>query len=135
MEEQIITFETAKLAKEKGFEDTLLVSAYSLNGFIYRNKNPYSKVEKIKHKNPKQCFNRDVVPREDVLVAPTQSLLQKWLREKHNVYVYCIPRGFEKGNGRKIIRWANNFGVRENKFSSTYEKALEKGLFEALKLI
>lgn len=68
---------------------------------------------------------------------PTQSLLQKWLREIHgiNVYVaYCEYSiksentwSFTLDNPTKLQNWQESF--------NSYEEALGKGLQEALKLI
>ena len=90
MKEQLISFETAKLAKEKGFDIPCLY-AYR----IWR--------ENIKKtdKNPLQGLNIEYEPymggssasikfyyqSKQYTLAPTQSLLQKWLREKHNIIV------------------------------------------------
>jgi len=65
----------------------------------------------------------------------TQSSLQKILRDKYKIFVYCVPKGFTKFNEKETIRWGNNIAIRKNKWSSTYEKALENGLIEALKTI
>ena len=58
--------------------------------------------------------------------APTQSELQKWLRDKHNILV-LIDRG-----DKPYITFQHN---RSKEDFDTYEEALEKGLQEALKLI
>lgn len=134
MKEQLISFQTAKLAKEKGFQ----IPCYR----HYNNKQELIEHSLVNGSSTDVEFEVDLDDLNenfnyysDKFNAPTQSLLQKWLREKHKIYVFCTPREFEKGNGRKTIRWNNNFGVAKSKFSSTYEKALEKGLFEALKSI
>lgn len=118
MEDQKINFETAKLAREKGF---------NLKSNYFR-----------EQKEGDADYDDDFCnwnEFEGYYTVVTQSLLQKWLREKHNIFAYCIPREFEKVSGKKIIRWGNNISIHKNKFSSTYEKALEMGLQEALKEI
>jgi hypothetical protein len=123
MEEQLISFETAKLAREKGFNE---VCKYGRNNF------------EIKH--PTRGLLRDLVtvefPRGQrnseisqgaAVAAPTQSLLQKWLREKHNINVF-IDYGY--GYEYKIFSYFKRDGT-----FVTYEQALENGLLEALKLI
>ncbi len=133
MEEQLINLETAKLAKEKGFE--LVVSnCFNVNGKIYRG---------FMHKN------------EDIdrsFSAPTQSLLQRWLREKFNNIVEVTPHkveGCEDWESKDDVFWevsvdfyGENFEINVDGnvdfnqcFFKTYEEALEKGLQEALKLI
>ena len=111
MKEQLISFETAKLAKEKGFE--VKCSTYKIHL-------PYSK------ENP--CY------------IPTQSLLQKWLREEHNLHISVDNNNYEIKNMwcydiHKLPYGLLRLWKRGEKTYSSYEEALEKGLQEALKLI
>lgn len=57
--------------------------------------------------------------------------LQKWLREVHNIDVYCIPCESDYKEGQ----WFNNIASHNPPFTGTYEEALELGLIEGLKLI
>lgn len=124
MQEQLISFETAELAKEKGFQEEEL--HYYLNG------------ELLQHPNRLYYnFNQDNPPRNQ-FSAPTQSFLQKWLREKHRLivlvgynyeydstpYTYWI---YKENESNPINQWVNDL--------HTYEDALELGLQETLKLI
>lgn len=114
MKEQLIAFKTAKLAKEKGF-------VFSTNK-IKIGSNIYKKIN----------------------ITPTQSLLQKWLREVHNIHIF-IDKTRVGGNYQFIIHEklkSNNvyeFSWNVLKYSNsdfnTYEEALEVGLQEALNLI
>lgn len=90
MRDKLITFETAKLAKEKGFDTP----------FIF---------------------------------APSQSYLQQWLREKHNIEiaVQWFDKCYIKAVNKKPFK-ANTYKVEG--FQS-YEEALEIALVEALNLI
>jgi hypothetical protein len=118
MKEQFINYKTALLAKEKGLD---------LKSNYFR-----------EQEEGDADFDDDLSNRNELdgyVTIITQSLLQKWLRDKHKIFIYCIPKGFEKCDGKKIIRWGNNISIRNNKFSSTYEKSLEFGLQEALKTI
>lgn len=114
MDEQLIIFETAKLAKEKGFniftgkawiekeeQELFFTSAYTgvTNGIDYH--------------------------------APTQSLLQRWLREVHEIDVNVLP--YNK-NKKYYEVWVEKSNITWSNFS-TYEEALEVGLYESLKLI
>jgi hypothetical protein len=107
MKEEITTFETAKLAKEKGFTN--------FNCFW-----------------PSDCLTKG---------RPTQSLLQKWLREKHNIFVYVTPTTL--GDNAVFIKdpWGKVLLQNESLYKNAvscqfeYEKALEAGLQKALKLI
>ena len=112
MEEQLISFETAKLAKEKGFNWKVSLH-YESNGNRF-----FDKVE---------CNFNNV---ELICSAPTQSLLQKWLREVHKLII-TIDHVTSKG-------WCYRIQINNSDWSiyfKTYEEALEKGLQEALKLI
>ena len=109
MEEQLISFETAKLAKEKGFK-RLCDFSYDEDGMITG--------------NCEQAYN---------FVAPTQSLLQKWLREKHKIHIelQCDSNYYKYF----ILIYYKTNCVFSLDDSLIYEEALEIGLQEALKLI
>lgn len=120
MIEHLINFDTAKLAKQKGFNIT--------------NKNSYDEntglmlpLEQYGH-----CYAL-----EGTCPAPTQSLLQKWLRENHNVEV--MTKSWKEGCSIVYLYSAHKIGeqssyMNKNNFK-TFEEALDQGLFEALKLI
>lgn len=61
---------------------------------------------------------------------------QKWLREKHNMYVHiCRPH---MKNGRYV--WSNEVvfcgcGVSSRGFFLSYEEALSEGIKEAVKIL
>ena len=124
MEEQIISFETAKLAKEKGFGGKGLTTA-----------NGYFRGETL---CIIPCNNKSDFCAQNEYSAPTQSLLQKWLREVHKLivivayqyehdstpYSYWI---YKENNSLPLNPWINDLNI--------YEEALELGLQEALKLI
>jgi hypothetical protein len=153
MVEELITFETAKLAKEKGF-------CIELYDFYYQSKSnakPYI-TQGIEYQSDKNCkwdWNLNggesgmltkIIPYPNdesgiYYSAPTQSLLQKWLREVHNIHV-SIVEGFQDG---KIYyeAWVNIFKNKKfeeqhfdlEMYSDKYEETLEIGIQEALKLI
>jgi len=70
---------------------------------------------------------------QDVVSAPTQSLLQKWLREKHNIHIVIWAHYGWRIKIEKGLRQPNLLFESDN--FETYEKALEIGLQEALLLI
>lgn len=72
MEEQLITFETAKLAKDKGFDWIISDDKfYDYSGELDFTFQGYDEGVTENGRTP----------------APTQSLLQKWLREEHEIYI------------------------------------------------
>ena len=121
MKQQIVSFETAKSAKEKGFKihcrnyyDPEIKELYENEDFPYNSYN-------------------------DSLFAPTQSLLQKWLREQHGVHIIIEP---EIMNG-ELLYYKNDImqekdlelvtnPIREFK---TYEEALEDALYKSLTIL
>lgn len=125
MKEPLISFETAKLAKKKGF-DLSQIDFYSIDGLLYTNLDYGSwTVAGI---------------RNDVYQAPTQSLLQKWLRETHNIHIgielatdyelnTLLPYVYQVG-----IYKDGNYHV-DREFYDTFEQALESGLFQSLNLV
>ncbi len=139
MEEQLISFETAKLAKEKGF-NTPCVDTYK-GGKLYKHK------DKRYNSAFKRQFVVAPIKNSNMLnakiyrcSAPTQSLLQKWLREKHNLHINIMAdKIYYKGNIDIVfdIDIIDSKGERLISISpiETYEEALERGLQNALKLI
>lgn len=139
MTEQMITFKTAKLAKEKKF-NWKVRQVYDNNG---------KKIDVISHTNKSnQLIINNTSHIYNICSAPTQSLLQKWLREKHNIYVTSKPYIDDVSNEtdeniKFQILWENEIvDVKDsyNVFSDytyyhNYEEALEIGLQEGLKLI
>ena len=74
--------------------------------------------------------------KENYIYAPTQSLLSKWLREKHNIIVLVDYEGID-GYYYKFYSYKEgnkNYDASDKNYN-TYEEAYEIGLQEALKLI
>jgi len=119
MKEEFVDYETAKLAYEKGF--TVFTE------YEYR-EDTLNNIE-LCHKS--NCIHDHIINRCSV---PTQSLLQKWLRDVHNFnitilcvnkqrkYIYVIP---------EITNKEVNHGIEY----INYEEALKEGLSKALELI
>lgn len=123
MQEELVSFQVAKLAKEKGFniftgkawikkegQELFFVPVYTgvTNGVDYH--------------------------------APTQVLLQRWLREVHDINITILICGADyhqyilHDKGRKYIKTVDNPITYEN-HKNNWEDTLEKGLQEALTLI
>jgi len=125
MNEQLISFETAKLAKENGFDGTGCTHCYD----------PHNPIESQTWSDNIGCSTEERLAR--LIDAPSQSLLQKWLREEHNIHV--IPRllGVVGWNFTMIGLGGRTISLRASYQSKkdTYEEALEAGLQEALKIL
>ena len=129
MKDEIIKFETAKLAKENGY---LKINGWM--GFVDKFYHPRTKTLLSMGRTGKTPFN-------DLIYAPTQSLLQRWLREKHDIFVTVSIPYSEFGKYSSEV-WENNLedGVKILAIDgmtvfTSYEESLEEGLLEALKLI
>ena len=117
MEEQLISFETAKLAKEKLF--------------------PQSRKAKGKFRDDGSTENLGIGGAmvdtcKEWYERPTQSLLAKWLREKHNIHLIAYKNINIDGYDWCYI---TTDGITNINSYKTYEEAYEIGLQEALKLI
>ena len=75
MENKRVDFTTAKLAKEKGFD------FYDTGGYYHINEG-YSSGYAF-------CYSDVNEQTEGCLLCPDQSLLQKWLREKYQLFI-CV---------------------------------------------
>ncbi len=125
--EEICTCEVAKLAKEKGFPQHIGNDAYIVD-------NEYDDKYEVGCHYPIQ-FIPDYLP---TIVVPTQSLLQRWLREEKALYIQITL--WEKGWYYDI--WAFEYYEEEKEYSAkmlnqssdfgTYELALEDALKYAL---
>ena len=118
MKEQLISLKTAKLAKEKGFNEPCLVN-------VWKDNNDYYYI----HLAIPQCNDDYLTIR---CSAPIQSVLQQWLREIHFIHVEICrdedewkPTLYNFKNGNKHI----SNGVTTYK---EYTEALEAGLYFAL---
>lgn len=150
MREEIITFKTAKLAKEKGFN----VEVTHCYGGDYNDRYELKEYNSLCTGNNGEMIHRMTGDSEylwlcktdfnndgfDSYSAPTQSLLQKWLREKHKIHITIGPWFGRDEHFRFTIEPICIIGeftfedISEEDFES-YEEALEKALQEALKLI
>ncbi len=123
MKEQLISFETAKLAKEKGFN--IETDKYWCN---YYTGEPGQKWKLLNKSELTGSFLNLME-----WAAPTQSLLQKWLREIHDITIWFSD--WEINEYSVHICQKEETKYMPNKSLGSYEQALEIGLQESLKLI
>lgn len=118
MEERLISFETAKLAKRKGFD-------VPCTKFSYDN-------DRILTDHMMRIYSD-----EDVFYErPTQSILQTWLRDQHDIHVYAQLGGKDENTYFTFyFKKGDDSTLNEVWHFATYEGALEEGLERALKLI
>ena len=120
--EDYVSFETAKLLKEKGFNEICEM-------FYCKPHEGY-----LKNRKRDEWWNSDL--RKDMTcTCPTIQMTMKWLREVHDIYV-MIDKDFatEKGWHYVVVRkqdWADNidYGLTQQESNSyTYEEAAEAAI-------
>lgn len=126
MNEDYVSYEAAKLLKEKGF-DWPCQAFYGNNGALIA--------------SPVHTIN-DELENSDI-ACPTLYMAQKWLRNEKHIIV-SIDNAV---SGRNAIRYRwvaskgiiSDYGTYDAKSNwiiyKTYEEALQTGILEALKLI
>ena len=126
MKEQLVSWEAARLLKEKGFNIP--------TEYVYNTEGDIGKGSYYAY-NWNDCGDSSWTSAS----APSQSLAQKWLREKLNLFVhsFCSASGWawqiDKCNGT-FVKWSEYTGPNAGGQWDTYEEALECGIIEALKL-
>ena len=151
MEEELITFETAKLAKEKGFtmfKDSFKSALIDSRNYDVQRYSFYRVIKEEQMLNLNvgtnssnisglwESYNDKDFRVQKNYFAPTQSLLQKWLREVHNIKLWVefnytrewFSYYLDKYDDKKII-------LQKDIRNQSFEEALEVGLQEGLKLI
>ena len=135
MEETLISFETAKSAKDREFDLECKYRYYKVYAGSTLNKVGHNVGDFVLSTINKNDNSLGVA---SLAEAPTQALLQRWLREVYNIHLMVEPYyneekllvyGFDL-----ITERAEEETIIEKGFK-TYEEALEIGLQEALKLI
>ena len=142
MEDEIVSFETAMLLKEKGFNEPC--SFYYEDNELY--KLAYYHGDGTGFARNNSPINDRLLCEEMQCTAPTQSLAQKWLREDRNITFNANPHS----NDGKIIYVITIKVISNNKYIDfnvmmdtsnkaimfdTYEDAIESGLKYCLKSI
>lgn len=127
MEEQYVSFETAKMLKEIGFEA-----------------NVSSRYIKEEPDDEDWCFSDLGIRRDDYntyldsVTCPTQALAARWLREAHNFHVYStydysVPKWFYVIQHFDNISYYEDF-ISDSKYSNS-EEAMEAGLQRVIEII
>lgn len=131
MTSEFVKEATARLAKEKGFN----VGCRYMYGFL----TGYNGMHEFDNYNSQFAAYE---PHKDNCSAPTQDLLQRWLREKHNLHIAITLGHDEKEIWYDSYIYKIDIGydyialtTEEVSGSSTYEEAMELGLFNALNFI
>lgn len=148
MSERLVEYKTAKLAKEKNFDervhDWFDETGESKKAGCTTDHEPVFKEDLTRQINFfAKKFDKDDIAR------PTQVQLKTWLREKHQIFIevptdcttepkFCFQINVFKGNPRDLAEreWGWYFHKHEPWYLYySYEEALEDALLEGLSLI
>ena len=135
IEEQFVSFDTAKLLKEAGFN-------VPCRGVYVTDRTGYYEFREYDNKQTKDdlCWNTEDGFQYEYL-APTKALAARWLREKHRIAldVAFIPPSIDGDVWQYFVGKMDDM-IWEGEYETgrkyaTYEQAMESGLQEAIKLI
>ena len=134
IEEQFVSFDTAKLLKEAGFEANLKTM------YVEEEKDEWAFWDSGAKRSDYNYF-------DDTIACPTQALAARWLREAHGIHVSSniFMDSANDADGNTVDEWTfwsydlfDNSGriieESDDRYDS-YEEALEAGLKHCLELI
>ena len=128
--EDYVSFETAKLLKEKGFpqDPNICNNAYTFRGKFSNN------VKSFAHNFTE--FNKFGIKPLTYSIAPTLQMAMKWLREVHNLQIIIIPiRTKQHKNWTfEMYKEFNLLNIDVSCFS-TYEEACEAAIKYCLEIL
>ena len=129
IEESYVSFETARMLKEEGFN-------VPCRGVYVTDRTGYYEFREYDNKQTADdlCWNTEDGFQYEYL-APTQALAARWLREEHHIFIMLTPviQGwmydlFDLKKHQYIL-------CNEDAMTESYEVAFETALREAIKLI
>lgn len=129
MKEKLICFKTSKLAKEKGFNwNTLYYHATIDNVYCDSDDSKGYSGSDIPPNNWNESIGRKMSDGKivELYSAPTQSQLQKWLRDEKQLNIIPPLYYSDYGYTCSVIRMNNSICY------DTYEEALENELYNKL---
>ena len=132
IEEQFVSFDTARMLKEAGFD-------VPCRGVYFTDRTGHYEFREYDNKQTKDdlCWNTEDGFQYEYL-APTQALTDKWLREVYNVAIYSLYDDDMEQWFYVVDAFTKNpviNGFQSGSEYDDYESAFEDGLREAIKLI
>ena len=129
--EDYVSFETAKLLKEKGFD---------WETYGYWDLTTETHTQKIGIETTSKNWNYKWNPFSLPMSAPTLQMAMKWLRKKHKIYVEVritnhsmsemvnIPRYYWVCINAEKVRWMDESTAHGSMSFKTYEEACEDAI-------
>ena len=118
IQEDYVSFETAKLLKEKGFNESLTRAYIDIKNHPVRTLSDF---------NPINNSDLDITfPSEDVNLysMPTLQMAMKWLREVHNIFIGITSCTYPT---KKKVTWTPEISTFDSVFP---DSAIEYGKYE-----
>jgi len=142
IKEAVVSFETAKLAKEKGFTD-LVGNFMDKNYYNYKGELNGDSTELIKYFIKLRNSNLSIEETGahnpfDHIAAPTPTILQDWLRNTKGIIIYVFPIVVQFDEVKYFWSIINKKGeiLKESLLGFIeWDDAFEEGIKESLNLI
>ena len=134
IKEDYVSFEIAKLLKEKGFPQKQENSGYYATEMVYCTTESKDGTHHFCHQYPACCDKN-----YEYICAPTLQMAMKWLREEKNIFIVIEPHAYdyinEKNSSYVYSLWQgdNYYENPELKSYPSYEEAVEAALKYVLK--
>ena len=124
--EDYVSFETAKLLKEKGF-DARCPMIYTADGkLLYTD---------AKHHNMYAVTNKYLEYYTDI-IAPSQTMAMKWLREEKHIFIELLVDTMIKGAFTwRLFEYPSLEIMPYDGWEYTYEEACESAIKYCLKIL
>lgn len=122
--EDYVSFEIAKLLKEKGFDES--------TSMVYM---PYGDLCKLdRYDSIRNSNYNDITKNYFEYTAPTIQMAMKWLREVHNIAIVITPSMFWGKYNASIYKKGNDYpyGFDGDSLVSSYKKAAEVAIKHCL---
>ena len=123
--EDYVSFEVAKLLKEKGFPQMEENSVYHTTEIVYSINADKEGVHHLTHRYPA------VYDINNYICAPTLQMTMKWLREEHNIHikVHCSGNRNYLVYAQSLVTAFNDFCIESTTGSfNSYEQACEEAI-------
>jgi len=168
MKDELVKYDVALLSKEKGFDIPTYTSYIGgsffesepepngYDGFDLKSSQNWNKKDWVFSKDGGSCFGckLDNIKYFEACSVPTQSLLQRWLREVHGIEIqnciigvymdkttnphsnYTPSKMNDKGDTfKKYHFYINGISFLDIKGYDSYEEGLEEALLQSLNMI
>lgn len=138
--ESYVSFETAKLLKEKGFKQDCDYATLWYAAEYYKNSAQgewFEGEHQIIKDIDDKCTISYLSDKSVFIPAPTQSLALKWLREVHKIHIYAKPY-WPQGDMRNKMSWQgfvvdlNTINGDSQCYADSPEEAIENRIKFAL---